>query len=104
MLAEILVSLDEPMPEDVVPRAIGARRVTPELDGAVVRLPECLRNPADSRILGSSIAREIVYRVLQDESGAKGASRLRALAARCDPPRAASKRTSRASPSPALPL
>lgn len=35
----------------------------------VIRLLECLQKPADSRILGHQIVREIVYRVLQSEQG-----------------------------------
>lgn len=84
MLAEIPVNLDEPAREGVVPRGIDAGPLTPELADAVVRLLECLRRPADSRILGPQIVREIVYRVLQDESGSGAGAALRALAARND--------------------
>jgi AraC-like DNA-binding protein len=83
LLAEILVNLDEPPREGHVPRGIDASPLTPELGEAVVRLLECLRRPADSRILGPQTVREIVYRVLQDEGGGAGAA-LRALAARND--------------------
>jgi AraC-like DNA-binding protein len=81
MLAEILVSLDEPIhTQGDVPRGIYASETPPDLRNAVVRLLECLRSPSDSRILGRQIVREIVYRVLQDEAGAA----LRALATRND--------------------
>lgn len=81
MLAEILVSLDEPLHADgAVPRGIYASPTPTALRSAVIRLLEILRDPADSRILGKQIVREIVYRVLQDEPG--GA--LRALATRND--------------------
>lgn len=81
MLAEILISLDEPTAiEGPLPRGIYASKTSPELRGAVVRLLECLHSQVDSRILGKQIVREIVYRVLRDEPG--GA--LRALATRND--------------------
>lgn len=84
LLAEILVNLDEPTREGHVPRGIDASPLTPELSEAVVRLLECLRRPADSRILGPQTVREIVYRVLQDDSGGGAGAALRALAARND--------------------
>jgi AraC-like DNA-binding protein len=81
MLAEILVSLDEPVrPQASMPRGIFSSELSPELYGCVVRLVESLGSASDSRILGRQIVREIVYRVLQDEPG--GA--LRALATRND--------------------
>jgi AraC-like DNA-binding protein len=84
LLAEILVTLDEPVRESEVPRGIDASPLTPEISDAVVRLLECLRRPADSRILGPQTVREIVYRVLQHESGGGAAAALRALATRND--------------------
>jgi AraC-like DNA-binding protein len=81
MLAEILINLDAPMQSNgAVPRGIYASPLTTDLEDVVVRLLQCLRSPLDSRILGRQIVREIVYRVLQDESS--GA--LRALATRND--------------------
>ncbi|CAG0960513.1 RCS-specific HTH-type transcriptional activator RclR [Phycisphaerales bacterium] len=81
MLAEILISLDEPTTFDgALPRGIYASRTSPELRSTVVRLLECLHSPVDSRILGKQIVREIVYRVLRDEPG----DALRALATRND--------------------
>ncbi len=84
LLAEILVNLDEPSREGDVPRGIDASPLTPEISDAVVRLLECLRRPADSRILGPQTVREIVYRVLQHETGGGAAAALRALATRND--------------------
>ncbi len=81
MLSEILINLDEPTTSEVaVPRGIYSSAMTDELRGAVIRLLECLRSDVDSRILGSQMVREIVYRVLQGEQG--GA--LCAMAARND--------------------
>lgn len=81
MLAEILINLDEPSrPDAAIPRGIYVSPFNPDLQCAVVRLLECLHSPADSRILGTQTVREILYRVLQSESG--GA--LRALASRND--------------------
>lgn len=83
-LAEILVTLDEPGREVDVPRGIDASPLTPEIGDAVVRLLECLRRPADSRILGPQTVREIVYRVLQHEPARGAGAALRALATRND--------------------
>lgn len=81
MLAEILINLDEPARHDSsMPRGIYVSPLNPDLRSAVVRLLECLRSPDDARILGTQTVREILYRVLQSESG--GA--LRALASRND--------------------
>jgi len=88
LLAEILVNLDVnldgPAREGDVPRGIDASPLTPEISDAVVRLLECLRRPADSRILGAQTVREIVYRVLQHEPGRGAGAALRALATRND--------------------
>ncbi|MEZ5988888.1 MAG: AraC family transcriptional regulator [Planctomycetota bacterium] len=81
MLAEILVSMEEPIGAGTdVPRGIYASPLGPEVRGSVLRLLECLRSEQDSRILGRQLVREVVYRVLQDEPGAA----LRALATRND--------------------
>ena len=84
MLAVILVTLDEPARGGDVPRGIDAGPLTPEISDAVVRLLECLRRPADSRILGRQTVREIVYRVLRQEPGGGPGAALRALATRND--------------------
>lgn len=81
LLARLLVELDDaPAAGGDVPRGIQVSPLTAEVGDALLRLLECLTSPADSRILGRQIIREIVYRVLQDEPG--GA--LRALATRDD--------------------
>src|SRR5262245_46142752 len=81
MLGEMMLEMDEPpAPVGATPRGIASTPMSDELGGAVIRLLECLKSPADSRILGRQTVREIVYRVLQGEQG--GA--LRALANRDD--------------------
>ncbi len=78
-LAELLLEMDEQLPESPSsPRGMYATPLSEELSGAVIRLLQCLASPADARILGPQIMREIVYRVLRGEQG--GA--LRALATR----------------------
>lgn len=78
-VGEMMLELDEPSVSDSpTPRGICSTPMDKEMAGAVIRLLECLQKPADSRILGRQIVREIVYRVLQSEQG--GA--LRALASR----------------------
>src|SRR4051812_27445801 len=81
MVGEMMLELDEPSsPAGPTPRGISSTPMDEEMAGAVIRLLECLRRPADSRILGRQTVREIVYRVLRGEQG--GA--LRALASRDD--------------------
>lgn len=78
-LGELLMEMDdERVVSNQVPRGIYSTPLTGELIEATVRLLECLRSPADSRILGPQAIREIIYRVLCGEQG--GA--LRAVAAR----------------------
>jgi len=78
-LGELLLEMDdERVVSGQVPRGIYSTPLTGELIEATVRLLECLRSPADSRILGPQAIREIIYRVLCGEQG--GA--LRAVAAR----------------------
>lgn len=78
-LGELLMEMDdERVVSGQVPRGIYSTPLTGELIEATVRLLECLRSPADSRILGPQAIREIIYRVLCGEQG--GA--LRAVAAR----------------------
>lgn len=78
-LGELLMEMDdERVVSGQVPRGIYSTPLTGELIEATVRLLECLRSPADSRILGPQALREIIYRVLCGEQG--GA--LRAVAAR----------------------
>ena len=78
-LAELLVEMDEGIPVSAeMPRAMYSAPLTQELRASVIRLLECLQSPLDGRVLGPSVVREIIYRVLCGERG--GA--LRALAAR----------------------
>jgi AraC-like DNA-binding protein len=79
MVGEMMLELDEHTPPVTpTPRGISSTPMDPDMAGAVIRLLECLQKPADSRILGRQIVREIVYRVLQSDQGAA----LRALASR----------------------
>lgn len=82
MLGELILEMDElsPTPAGPTPRGFSTTPMSEELVGAVVRLLECLRSPADSRILGRQLVREIAYRVLLGEQGGS----LRALARRDD--------------------
>src|SRR6185312_15443018 len=60
------------------PSGIFASRFTDGLRDACLRLVECLDSPADARILGPGIVREIHYRIL----GTDQAAALRAVAVR----------------------
>lgn len=70
MVAELLLALDEAQGASMVkPTGIFASRLTAEMTDAVHRLLLALRSPADARILGPGILREICYRVLTGEQG-----------------------------------
>lgn len=78
-LSELLIDFDDEIGDfEETPRGIYATPITGELLDAVARLVKCLRSPADTRVLGKSIVREILYRVLCGEQG----SALRAAATR----------------------
>ncbi len=78
MIGELLLEMDgEPPTTQSVPRGLYASPVTQPLRDAAVRLLDCLKSPADCRVLGRLFVREIVYRVLCGEQG----DVLRALAA-----------------------
>lgn len=68
-LGELILAMDEPIPQQrELPRAVTTHPLSDQLSGAVIRLLECLKSPTDSRILGHQIVREIVYRVLCEET------------------------------------
>jgi hypothetical protein len=71
MLGEMLLEMDEATPSvtSPVPRGIYSTQLTPEISDAVIRLAECMQSPLDTRILGSQIMREVVYRVLRGKHG-----------------------------------
>jgi AraC-like DNA-binding protein len=78
-IADLLLEMDDvPSTPVAVPRGIYATPLDDELCSAATRLLECLATPADARILGPQIVREITYRVLRGEQG----HALRAVAAR----------------------
>jgi AraC-like DNA-binding protein len=78
MVAELLMALDESRGNTFSePRGIYATPLDAPLSSAVLRLLEALAQPCDARILGPSIVREILYRVL---TGAQGDAMRAALA------------------------
>jgi AraC-like DNA-binding protein len=78
-IAELLLEMDDvPASRLALPRGIYATPLNEGLCDAATRLLECLRSPADARILGPHIVREITYRVLCGPQG----DALRVLAAR----------------------
>lgn len=77
-LGELLIEMEDEEPGPGLVQGIYATALTEDLACATQRLLECLAAERDSRILGPSIVREILYRVLCGEQG--GA--LRAVAAR----------------------
>jgi AraC-like DNA-binding protein len=78
-IAELLLEMDDaPNTRIAIPRGIFATPLNEGLCDAATRLLECLASPADARILGPQIVREITYRVLRGPQG----DALRAVAAR----------------------
>ncbi len=70
MIGELLLEMEaEPQDMQPIPRGLYTNRLTQPLKDAAVRLLECLKSPADSKVLGPLCVREIVYRVLQGEHG-----------------------------------
>jgi AraC-like DNA-binding protein len=70
MVAELLMALNESRGSTISePRGIYATQLDASLSGAVLRLLEALASPCDGRILGPSIVREILYRVLTGVQG-----------------------------------
>jgi AraC-like DNA-binding protein len=70
MVAELLMALNESRGNAVSePRGIYATTLDEPLSNAVLRLVEALAAPYDARILGPSIVREIIYRVLTGVQG-----------------------------------
>jgi AraC-like DNA-binding protein len=79
MIGELLLEMNGESPStQAVPRGLYASPLTQSLRDAAIRLLDCLKSPADCRVLGPLFVREIVYRVLRGERG----DALRALAAR----------------------
>jgi AraC-like DNA-binding protein len=71
MVAELLMGLDTaPQPRQaVLPVAMDSTPLGDTLRGTVLRLLESLTNETDAKILGPSIVRELVYRVLEGPLG-----------------------------------
>lgn len=78
-VAEILMAVDDlQYSGESVPKGIFGASMTDALADASVRLLQALNSRAEGRVLGRTIAREIIFRVLMGENGAA----LRALAYR----------------------
>jgi AraC-like DNA-binding protein len=76
-IAELVLDLEStPGQPFESPRAIEAAPLDAPVRDAAIRLLECLRTPAEARILGAQRVRELTYRVLLGPMGAN----LRALA------------------------
>jgi AraC-like DNA-binding protein len=70
-IAELLLELDNHLTATPgLIHAIDATPLTPEMSDAAVRLARCLLSPADARVLGPQIVREITYRALGGGQGA----------------------------------
>jgi len=72
-ISELLLNVDDPPPPlPAVNRsqpALFVSRVSTNLQDSLIRLLRLIADPTDLRILGPSIVREILYRVLQGEQG-----------------------------------
>jgi AraC-like DNA-binding protein len=71
VLAELLMKMNEAHQPGApaMPQGIYSTPLDVTLSEAAVRLLEALRNPADARILGPQVVREITYRVLCGRQG-----------------------------------
>jgi AraC-like DNA-binding protein len=71
VLGELLMKMDgaHGAPTPAVPQGIYSTELDLRLSETTVRLLECLADPAETRILGPQIVREITYRVLCGEQG-----------------------------------
>jgi len=71
VLGELLMKMDgaHASPNPSIPQGIYSTELDLQLSETTVRLLECLSNPAETRILGAQIVREITYRVLCGEQG-----------------------------------
>jgi len=70
VLAELVVSLSkENMSSILAPKALYASYMDENFENAVFRLIDVLHSPIEAKILGPSIYREILYRVLNSEQG-----------------------------------
>ncbi|MET5012356.1 AraC family transcriptional regulator, partial [Burkholderia pseudomallei] len=70
VIAELAILLDETHGASVSePRGISSTPLDAPLADAVLRLLEALASPADPRVLGPAIMREIGYRVLTRAQG-----------------------------------
>jgi AraC-like DNA-binding protein len=71
VLADLLMKMDDGRRSDTaaIPQGIYSTKLDARLSDTTVRLLECLADPAEARILGPQIVREITYRVLCGEQG-----------------------------------
>ncbi|TRO32392.1 AraC family transcriptional regulator [Ectopseudomonas mendocina] len=67
LVAELVMELDEPSAS--APATLYSSPMDARLSDATLRLLEALADPDEVRLLGPSIMREIVFRVLQGEQG-----------------------------------
>ncbi|AXQ31791.1 AraC family transcriptional regulator [Solimonas sp. K1W22B-7] len=68
-VAELALALDESQRREALPRSMMCTPLDEAMSGALLRLLEMLRSPAEARLLGPGILREIYYRVLSGEQG-----------------------------------
>ena len=71
VLGELLMKMDgaHPSATPAMPQGIYSTRLDAKLSETAVRLLECLGDPAEARILGPQVVREITYRVLRGQQG-----------------------------------
>jgi len=71
VLGELLIKMEavHRSPTPTMPQGIYSTRLDGKLSDTAVRLLECLGDPAEARILGPQIVREITYRVLCGQQG-----------------------------------
>ena len=71
MLAEMLLEIGAGAPEAPCSASLAVSDVTPDLLDASIRLVRLLETPNDIPVLGKLVMRELIYRLLMGEQGAR---------------------------------
>jgi len=71
MLAEMLLEIGDSAPEAPCGASLAVSDVTPDLLDAAIRLVRLLETPNDIPVLGKLVMRELIYRLLVGEQGAR---------------------------------
>lgn len=71
ILAEMLLEIGDGFPEAPCSASLAVSDVTPDLLDVAIRLVRLLETPKDIPVLGKMVMRELIYRLLMGEQGAR---------------------------------